>query len=361
MTSTSTVAEKALFVRGFTIADVDRDDAFAGLQDPHHMIPSDLPAWRSLLRGNPDATSGDLALVLAIDGNQVVGRLGCFAGTVRVPGQQLRGMFLSGFEVEPGYRRTGAGGLVLMRVLSAARTIFTAGAPDENAQQLYHRLKFAELGPLRRFMLPMRARPIIEYLTHKPWLGRLAGPPADSVLVLYRSFAARRTSSRLVLERVERLPDAIDALSADDPRNLFPKTARMYDWILAHAPNNQAYIVKIDAELAGYLVLGRYRHPGGGDHRLPPTDVASLKDYYLAPKHAWAIGALLGAALTRLGSADADLIECQVAEPAMAAACKAAGLVEKGGNRVYVRGRFAPGDLDRPWFITYAVGDQIFG
>jgi GNAT superfamily N-acetyltransferase len=313
-----------------------------------------------MLLANPNGSTNDIALVLALDGERVVGRLGCFAGPVKVGGESKRAFFLSGFALDPEYRQTGVGGLLLMRILSAG-TVFASGAPDLRARELYRRLKFHEVGPLRRFLLPLRAGPVVEYYTGNRRLGRYATSLATPAMAVYRRLAMRHRSLRVKLRQANCVSSAVDAMMERDTRNSFPRDAAMYAWAAPFSQDQRIFDIEIDGDLAGFAVLSRYSHPGGGDLRLPPTTISALKDYYLAPSHASAANAVLCALLHELAQGPADFIECQVEEAAMAAACQAASMIEMGGNRVFVRGRFAPGAaVSRPWFIAYAVGDQLF-
>ena len=227
---------KVLF-RTFTIAQFVADPTLLGrYDDPSKRLQYCDEAWFEKLISNPLATPEDVAIVVALDGNTVVGHIGLYAGLISIDGCRERIFFGQGFGIEAPYRMTAAGAMLLLKALRAGGCLLTSGTPDENCRKLYDAARFENLGMLRRFAYFYRATPIVHKLVAS---SRLAGPLAALVqpaLRLYNRLKSGpiRGEFRHEYRAVSTFDESIDSLIFSEKRMHFPREARTLNWILKH-------------------------------------------------------------------------------------------------------------------------------
>src|SRR3990172_5821935 len=99
-------------IRHFTIRDLlENKDEIDRLDDPRGYLLSCNDSWIELLKSNPYSQPDDIALILALDRNTVIGRLGFYAGLVSLQGDKDRCFWMSGFFLDESYKKAaGIGG-----------------------------------------------------------------------------------------------------------------------------------------------------------------------------------------------------------------------------------------------------------
>lgn len=336
------------------------------LKDPHGYLRVLSEGTIEFLGSNPCARPDDLALILTIDGETVVGRLGLVAGRVRFRGKEDRLYWLSGFFLDRAYRQTGAGGLMLLVAVSLSQHLLASGGPARETQRLYKAAGFLELGPLRRFVAFRSARVLIEKaIGEGPLRSRLAAMTTPSLRACYTLFAAygRMGAPRpkLTFEPVDFLPAELDRLLAAVAENCFPKTVRDLNWVLVHRHLLHPFVVWREGEIVGYTLMKvENKSRTGRPHNLPAMRLASLWDYYIAQAGSADWVALVEHARTFAAETHADVLEFQVSDVEIAALLRRFGFIHLGGNRIFYRpARPHVGCRAQDWHISHGIADVI--
>ena len=351
-------------IRSFTVKEVAQQaETLASYANPHGHVPSPLGPYNDLLQTNPARLAGDLALVLALDNDRAVGRLGFYAGRALCHGEHHRVLWLDGFFLDPAYHETGVGGMLLMRALSTRMGLLASGGPSEETQKVYRRAGFRELPPLQRFLFFYRPRVLAEKALGKGIPARLVSAIAHPFfstiprLPMLLSDGVRE----MELRRVAAFDAALDELPIAPSLNRFPRDAATLNWALTARPlfAMQAYHRE---ELLGYALLQLRHARGGGFHNLPEMTIGRLLDYSLGSHHdnKATRRTLLTSCIRFLAKRGADVFECQVNDPEMKAACRSLWMVSLGGHKVFYRP--APGQRlsqDANWFLTHATSDSL--
>ncbi|MEO5366382.1 MAG: hypothetical protein H7831_08520 [Magnetococcus sp. WYHC-3] len=335
-------------------------DPFADMEDPRRYLPESPAAWRRWVTENPHARDTDLALILALDGVRVVGRLGLFPGQLALAGHPPgRVLWMDGFFLDPAYLASGAGGMILLRALRARLPLIANGGPAEGTRKLYRSTGFLELGPYRRRLLPLNPTALLDWklpvLT--PLLAPLLRPLWRLGLWGWRH-APGGGSSGLLIREVPRFETETSPLFTGLPGHCFPRDAATLNWVLDCRPA-LAYHLLRDGESAGYLLLRVVDVPGGGPHALPALRVGRVLELFLPGASPGELISLLRFACGVFQDLGADMLECQ-AYDALDAACRRLGMPALGGNRVFFHpGRGVQLDAARPWHLTHGIGDVL--
>lgn len=129
---------EGLSVHAFSIQRVaDDPQAFAEYDDPHGYFADCDRSWIEMLRTNPHAKLTDLAIVFVVDGNRVVGSLGVYPGRAFVGDEEVPTASLAAFGLQESYRKSGAGGMLLLRVAASHGCLLASGGPGEDPYRLY--------------------------------------------------------------------------------------------------------------------------------------------------------------------------------------------------------------------------------
>lgn len=349
-------------IRAFRIQDFAAGaDPLAGLEDPHGYIAPCTAEWVDLLQSNPRGQSTDLALVLAIDGARVVGRLGFYAAEVSVRGARHKTYWAQAFFLDGEYRTTGAGGMLLLPAISALKCMTGAGNSAPATVALCERLGFQVLGSLRRFVYFYRTAPIAAKYLKWTTAQRLATTLGDPLLHLYNWRHLRKSRARTALEfrPVHRFGDDLDALLAGETRSFFPRDSATLNWILRHR-RIEAFTIHDGSRLLGYCLLKTMHMGPVSMHRLPAVDSGRILDYYLPGDALDAKQELLLFAIQHFAKREIDLLECQVYDEGMPELCQRLGMLEVGGYLVYFRPpRGVSLEPNESWFLTFGTGDVI--
>lgn len=342
-----------LRIQSFTVEQIVADvGVLHRWRDPAGFLAPCSPAFAQMLADNPNGRPQDLAMLLAIHEDVVVGRLGFIGAKLVVAGRALAAHWTDGFFLLPEYRSSGAGAMLLLRGLAKCPLLAAAGGPDEAAQKLYAAAGLRQIAAMRRFVGFYSARPALQKLAG---LGALA-PLVKPLLPL--RFRAPAAGGDVRWSVVDRAPAELDSvLPAALGAYAMHRDVATLNWVARHRHVRLA-LAKRGDQLIGYALLKRYRYPGGGRRGLPACEVGCLLDYALTPGVEPADA--LAFAYRELAGMGAELFELHTPDPKLQEAARAGRLLETEGTLAFVR---PPRDLtiptDAAWFLTHGAGDLI--
>lgn len=309
---------------------------------------------------NPEADRGDLALVLVVDGETIVGRLGLFPARLQYEGTELRICWLSEFELHDDYRTTGAGAMILFKVLTLGMPLLACGAPSEQLERLYEKLGFQKLGPLKRCVYFYDANVICKYYLGPTPVLRFLSSIGNSVLSLYYTMKRPKGASVLEFRKVQRFDDSIERLFSLEERNHCAKKPDMLNWVLNHNPAD-AFKIYHKESLVGYCIIKKIQFSGGGSHHLPQMTFATLLDYYIQGLSPELINDLVRFCINHCRNQGLDLFEFQLCDAEVVKACRRFGLSIIGGNRIFFKPPLRQKvPAIREWFLSPGTADAIF-
>ena len=346
-------------VCSYTVGELDRGfSVLDTYDDPNDYLKSVRDNPR-LIVDNPHAQKDDLALILALDGQKVVGRLGLFAGRLRYEGESVRVYWLSEFVLQNAYKTTGIGGMILLKVLALRIPLLACGAPSEELEKVYEKVGFKRLGPLKRFVYFYRATVVARHYLNSGFLTRTISSMANPALALYYSFRRPRIKQTFTYKNVKQFDNAISSLFESERRNYCVKDALMLNWVLNHN-HADAFEIYDGPSLRGYCVIKRMKFAGGGSHDLPEMNMGTLLDYYIKDASREALCELLMFCIDRFFDQGLDLFEFQVCDEMLCKACAESGLIHVGGNRIFVKPGLGMGPQgEQEWFLTLGTADAI--
>jgi GNAT superfamily N-acetyltransferase len=350
-----------LRIDSFTLGRVASEPAcLSGYEDPRGFLAKMDARWRSLLTENPLAQPPDLALVLAVDDRRVVGRLGFYAAEAVVQGRTVRTFWTDGFFLDPAYRSTGAGGLILLRGIGACKSITAAGGPDEGAQKLYKASGFATLGPMTRYVYFYRAAPLAAKFLGPGAAARALGALATPALRAFYTIKRRRGPGALSFEPVKEFGSDLDAVLARGNFNRFAGRAATLNWCLRHR-DIEPHLVRRGpgGPLVGYVLL-KSHEMGGGPHALPSMRLGCILDWFLVNPSAADKADMVSFGINAFRTRGTDAFEFNFFDPELESFCRRIGMKRLGGVRAFFRPPpGASADPTGPWLLTHGAGDMI--
>jgi hypothetical protein len=346
-------------IRSYTVGELDRGvSLFEAYDDPNGYLKSFRNSPR-LIVDNPNAQKDDLALVLAFDGQKVIGRLGLFAGRLFYEGENLRVYWLSEFALQNKYKTTGVGGMVLLKVLALRVPLLACGAPSEELEKVYEKVGFRRLGPLKRFVHFYRTTVVARHYLNNAFLARTISSIVNPALALYYSFRRRGLRQALTYKHVKQFDNTISSLFTSERRNHCIKDALVLNWALNHN-HADAFEIYDGPNLRGYCVIKSMKFDGGGSHDLPEMNMGTLLDYYIQDVSREALCDLLLFCIDRFANQGLDLFEFQVCDEMLCKVCGEFGLTQIGGNRIFIKPGLNMGSRGkREWFLTLGTADVI--
>ena len=347
-------------IRAYTVEQVTQDiTPLSSLKDPENLLPEARDNWVRMLNENPSVKPTDLAMIVAVDGNKVVGRLGFWAASAVVDGKPLRTYWTAGFFLDPQYIHTGAGAMILLRGVSACKSVLVCGGPSESLQKLYQAAGFVKLGALKRFLYFYSPRVLAHRVARPRWLAPVAAAVIWPILKSYYFVRRRLRRPRLEYRPVKQFDARIDELLSRGPINRLFRDSATLNWAMRFR-SIEAFEIYDRGNLVGYCLLKQVRVNAGGPHDLPDMRMGSLLDYHLArPGKADKLDLALFA-LSSFAAQGVDVGELQLFDPEFESVCRGLGMVHLGGNKVFFRP--PPGakvDPTAGWSFTLATGDMI--
>lgn len=339
---------------------LDDPEVLAAFEDPGGYLADAGPRWIDFLRDNPRGRPEDLVIVLTVAGRRVVGALRSIPVDLLIGGKTVHVGALRGFALDPDWRAGGAGGMMLLRVLSAARAAMASGGPRPETMALYARTGFTALGPLARYVYFASTRPLIDVAFRGAPYVSAASSAVDPLARLYYRLRRPAVRANLAFLAVERFSSSLDELLASRGGDHMIRGSRDLNWVLAYSPALRAYEIRDGRVLVGYSVLRvENRPPTTVPMWLPAMRAASLLDFYLGEPSAGALLQLMAHAVERAGAAAADILEIQTNNPVLASSLRRAGFVHLGGNKVYLRAPAGVRVDPSRWNMTEAQGDVL--
>ncbi len=194
---------------------------------------------------NPNAIPGEVALLVAYDGERCIGYLGIMAGVLHHEGAMQRFHWFSSWYVEPAYAKSGAGTMLLMRAIGLKYDLAVTGTSPE-ADAMYRAMRFNELGPLKyeEVFLDALDPLAFPFFALGKWLEK-RGRPAG---VLYRIAGVLRPILQPLLKRlayatlrprvgglnVARPADVYEEYAPAHSAPIFYRDPKTVNWMLAH-------------------------------------------------------------------------------------------------------------------------------
>lgn len=356
---------RELSIRALTISDLCKNHGvLAEYRDEFKYVEECDAAWIEMVASNPYSQESDVALILAISGDTIVGRLGLYAAPAVYDGTETQTFWMAGFFLGKEYRQTGAGGLMILRAISFAKSLLAgSGAPPAETRQLYRKTGFHDLGLVKRFVHIYDAAVITKRLVRNGPLAAILAGGAAPILKLYQRTKRGTAKHRLTYKPVASFGAELDRLLATQTVNHFPRRSDTWNWILAHKKNLCPFEIVRGQELVGFCVLNRSEmRPvvGGPAHYFPEKVDGGLLDYYLADTSEETKRDLVLFCVDFFERQGVSLFECPVFDPDLARICSQYGMTHIGGHQIFFRP--ATGDkLDpaSPWCLTHATGDQV--
>lgn len=358
MASETTGETVPLRIAAFTAGEIAANPAvFGELADPYGYVRGLDAQGRAMLATNPCYDPQDLALVLALDGATIVGRLGLYAGPAPQGLGLPRLLWLSGYFLQDRYRASGAGGMLMLRAMSARMPLLAAGGPNADLQRLYDSTGFVRLPPLQGFFFPLTSRPVVTRFAPPGAVRSLARIPAGSLVALYRLWHRPASLRTLQFVAVDRFAPDLDEAQARDPTALFPRDHRLLNWLLAHKPTTRGFLALRGGRPVGYCILGTRQMGRAGEGGESQAVWGMLVDYWLEEPDIPAMDDLLAFARRHFQERGVDAVYCQAADPLLPGSARRAGMLRYGGSLVFYRGGRHRVDPAGPWRLTAATAD----
>lgn len=349
-------------IRTFRIQDfVANPQVLAEYDDPLGYVAPCTPRWIELLASNPFAQPTDLAMVVAIDGNKIVGRLGFYAAEVSLAGQRYKTYLQQAFFLDPDYRSTGAGSMLLLPAISSLKCLTGMGNSAPATVALCERLGFSTVARLRRFVHFYRTDSLMQTYLRQRHVAKAASWLANPVWRFVSRFRARGAGPRrhFNYRPVQQFNESIDRLIADEKRPFFPRGAAALNWIMKFGPLD-AFTIHEGDRLLGYCLLQKFARVAVPQRHLPAMIVGRLADYYLPADDLDAKRYLHQFAIDYFSERSVELLECQVYDAGLPEICQQLGMFEIGGMVVVFR---PPRDSEptnpHDWFLTFGTGDIL--
>jgi GNAT superfamily N-acetyltransferase len=363
-------------VRVLTLDQIGPDGLRSLFADPHKYIAMCDATWAKMIRANPYAQGSDVAMILALDDETVVGRLGFHAATASVSGgkgvggQPSRIHWMDGYFLHKDYVTTGVGGLIMLQAAARCKSILACGGPSEAAQKLYKAAGMKEIGPLRRWVYFLTGVGPARKVFKAGPLASIAAPFAGVALRAFYAIKRRGARPSCTLVPVDRFDDTtIDNLYANFPLPHFPRSAATLNWAL-ESRAIRPFMIHKGQQIVGYALLKRCALDAT-QHGLGRLTVGVLHDFFLAeatPDNKRDLVLLTIDHFRRDGAPRPgedggpriDVVEVQALDPQLDAICKSLGMVHVGGLRVLFKP--PPGvklPEDGRWFLTASSGDML--
>lgn len=340
---------------------VHTQKVFQDLKDPHGYLATYNKQWIAFLHENPSSDENDLALILTVDGEEIVGKLALYAGLVNHNNEKKKTFWLSAFFLEDDYKSSGAGGLMLLSALQFSKCLLACGSPREDTQKLYKVSGFHELGPLRRYVYFYNPAVIAKKYIHNTLLASVLSCFISPFLKGYYRVRRGFDSQNFIFSPVKRFSKDIDKFQEDIRVNHFPKSSNLLNWVLQYSTQNHAFQIFDDKKIVGYCLMRIIRREFDESQNLPDMNVGVLLDYFLEDNSLSAKKNLLLFAIDFFRKKKVDLLEFQHHDTIFSKLCIKYGMLHLGGNKVLYRpSKKRDYCLDSQWIFTHGTSDALF-
>jgi GNAT superfamily N-acetyltransferase len=340
---------------------IDDPDALAGYDDPGGYLSESGPRWVEFLRGNPRRAPDDLVIVLTVVADRIVGSLRSIPVALRIGGQTIRSVALRAFFLDAEWRGGGAGGMMLLRVLSTTRSVIAAGGPRPETIALYLRAGFTTIGPLSRQVYFNSTRPLIATAFRAVPLVSGISVALDPFVHMYYRARSRQRESGVTFTRVDQFSVDLDRVLASRSDDHMVRESSDLNWVLTYSRGLSAYEMWDGDALSGYcLIRTEDRAATPIPFPLPPMRVTSVLDFHVADPQPRVLSQLVRHAVQCSKADGAEVLEIQTNRPDLLRCLKNAGFVGAGGFKVLLKTPpTVPADPGR-WRMAAAQGDVFF-
>ncbi len=200
---------------------------------------------------------------------RAVGSVGLMSRIFRVRGERRRVGQAIDLNVAPEHRTVGPAITMLRTATDAARADGMAwiyGVSNPGATRVQKRLGYRVLGPLGRWVCPLRLGPALRRRVTHPWLRPLASPFFNPLLRLKTMARPRLQDSGLRLETVEVFDRRFDDLAGayDRPTIVGERTSDYLNWRFRDGPDFEHRVFCLvqegsggDGRIVAYIVHHR--------------------------------------------------------------------------------------------------------
>lgn len=347
---------------GYSVRElIERPDALSAYDDPVGYLRESGPRWTEFLASNPRGSLDDLAIVLAVVGNRVVGNLRAVPVELTVTGARFRSLALRAFFLDREWRAGGTGGMLLLRMLSSTRSAVASGGPAPETVALYLHAGFKDIGPLARFVRFHSTRPLAGMALRGLPLASGLSTALDPLARLYYRARAPRIETTLSFTAVRSFSEDLDPVVNGRTDDHVVREARDLNWVLRFSPALSAHEIRDGGALAGYSLIRTDDRPAAtAPFRMPAMRVTSLLDFHLADARPGRLDELLRHASAAAHAAGADVLEVQTNRGDLVSRLTRAGFIHVGGNKVLLRPPAGVTVDPARWQMTEAQGDTIF-
>lgn len=231
---------------------------------------------------NPYADPDDPALLIAYTGTDLVGYLGLLPGILKIGQQREKVYWFSGWFVDPRYRSTALGSMLLMRAFSLKRNLFMTGL-SHHSEDVFRALRLPELGPLSyseirlswlvdMVTIPLRSVRRLLRILHieHGWLDRLIARSRTRLewlkVVLWRRLTQKQEQfGPLYFEEISELPAGMEMVRRNAAA-VFYRGPEIINWMMQHpwipgsiaASADQGYAFLVCPDRFKYVALNVY-------------------------------------------------------------------------------------------------------
>jgi GNAT superfamily N-acetyltransferase len=207
--------------------------------DPHAIAQMNSPKHDVFLTNPFTQDDETVVQLLAVRDGTVVGREDMLPGALLVEGERIHTSWGSGMFVPEAYRGQGIGKLLATERERVHETVCSCGV-SQMLYPIYKKHGWTDF-PMRRYILPLTARPIVEMKLGAGAVSKAATAIGNVGLALHSVAVRAITRSRtgqLHVERVDRADDALDAL-LEQSNSAYavtsPRSSAWVNWLLSHA------------------------------------------------------------------------------------------------------------------------------
>jgi len=315
--------------------------------------------WRWYFTQNPNHDSDDPAVLIALEGERIVGQAGLLPVELRTPSGTSRAAWLVDFITDPQYRRRGLGTRMTRAAMDRYPVCLAAG-PNEQSRGVFERLGWvdaARLSRFRRVLFPgTGAKELARWRRLRRAIDLLAAP-------LRPRRRALRPREGYTVRAVDGFDQEFEALWEAAQRQwqlAVVRSPRYLGWQFRAQPSKRFEVIGVYADdtLVGYAVL-YFRRGWSADS--PPAKAAITDVCYRTDIAPDSPSELVKASLAQALDRGAGSLVTDVADPLMEKALEGLGFFKSSYETDVIAS--AEGELGRligsqsNWYLTRADAD----
>ena len=304
--------------------------------DPEGLTVAEAGDLHILLANPLSRDEREPARVVALLGNDVVGRVSVFPGEVSVDGQLTRVLWGRGLLVSPQHRGKGIATRVVEQWESLNATVGGVGVGPV-AQRIYRKRGWAEFG-MRKYILGRRGTKVAQLFLKSRALSALSAPLLDVALRTLGglvSLRTRRAARGLSAVTCAQMSDEFDEVLRRPRARVTPhRSAAWINWLLGGDADGRSehrlfYVRDPRNRVVGYFLIrrGLANFPG---RSLSDVQVAAVKDWAVFDEQATDELSIVMLAILELLRWQADLVQVFTADPILGRRLRRLGFLPVG-------------------------------